>query len=254
MIFDSHAHYDDEKFDKDRKEILEEIFKEGAYNILNVSSDYQSIGKMLSLINEYDFIYGACGIHPHDVTEMTEETMNYIIETASKEKVVAIGEIGLDYYYDYSPRDLQKKWFARQINEAKNLKIPVVIHDRDAHEDTLKIVKSENAKEVGGVFHCYSGRVEMVKTVLNNNFYISVGGTVTFKNARKIIEVVEYVPIEKILVETDSPFLSPEPVRGRRNDSRNLRYIIQKISEIKKMSFEETASITDKNARTLFGI
>ena len=254
MIFDSHAHYDDERFDEDRNEIIERIFKEDVKNVLNVSSDYESIGKMISLIKKYDFFYGACGIHPHDVSEMTEDTMNYVIETASKEKVVAIGEIGLDYYYDYSPRDLQKKWFARQINEAKNLKIPVIIHDRDAHEDTLKIVKNENAKEIGGVFHCYSGSVEMVKTVLKNNFYISVGGTVTFKNARKIIEVVDYVPIEKILVETDAPFLSPEPVRGRRNDSRNLKYIIQKISELKNMSFEDTANITYQNAVNLFKI
>jgi TatD DNase family protein len=254
MLFDSHAHYDDERFDKDRHEVISMAHRDGVACILNASSDMASIKESISLSREYPFIYAAVGIHPHSVSDMDENTVSKIADFAGNPKVVAIGEIGLDYYYDYSPRELQKKWFARQINLARELKLPIIVHSRDAHEDTLRLIKDEAAKDVGGVFHCYTGSVEMARELLDLNFYIGVGGAVTFKNARKLLDVVRFIPEDRLLIETDCPYMTPEPYRGMRNDSRYVRLVAQKIAELRNIPFDRIVEITAKNARTLFKI
>ncbi len=254
MLFDTHAHYDDERFEQDRYEIIEEAHNNGISYILNASCNIATAIESIALSQKYEYIYAAVGIHPHNVDEANKNTIPALMDFAEKKKVVAIGEIGLDYYYDISPKELQKKWFAAQIEMAKAIKKPIIVHDRDSHEDIIKIIKEENAKEIGGVLHCFSGSVEMAKEVLKNNFYISLGGPVTFKNARKTVEVAKYVPLERILIETDSPYLTPEPFRGKRNNSKFVKYIAQKIAEIKGISFEEVAQETTRNAKELFGI
>jgi len=254
MLFDSHAHYDDERFDDDRFSIIRKVHQSGVTYILNASSNVASAIESISLAQEYEFVYAAVGVHPHHVGEINEHTFNFIADFATKPKVVAIGEIGLDYYYDTYPREEQKYWFARQINLARDLKLPVIVHDRDAHMDVMNIVKAEKAKEVGGVFHCYSGSVEMAKELLKLNFHISVGGSATFKKADRLAEVIRFIPLESLLIETDCPYMTPEPFRGQRNDSSYVRLVAEKIAEIKGTSFEEIAGITMQNAKRLFRI
>lgn len=254
MLFDTHAHYDDSKFDKDRDEVIEKVRKSGVSHIVNAASNICSAVECIALAQEHDFIYAAVGVHPHNVEDINDSTIVTLADFARNRKVVAIGEIGLDYYYDNAPREVQKHWFARQIALAKSISLPVIIHDRDAHEDTMKIIKAEDAKAVGGVFHCYSGSVEMAREVLKNNFYISIGGAVTFKNAVKLIEVAKFVPDDRLLIETDCPYMTPEPHRGKRNDSGYIRLVAEKIAGIKGMSFEEIAEVTSRNAKELFKI
>jgi TatD DNase family protein len=254
MLFDTHAHYDDEKFDKDRHRVIEKVHEEGVSYILNASSNMESVKLGLELAQKYPYIYVAIGIHPHCADEVVDSTLTSLYELASHCKVVAIGEIGLDYYYDFNPREIQKASFSKQINMAKELSLPIIVHNRESHEDVLNIIIREKAKEVGGVFHCYSGSVEMAREILNNNFYISIGGPVTFKNAKRVVEVIKYVPKDKLLVETDCPYLTPEPFRGKRNDSGYLKYIVEKVAEIKGVVFEEMAAITMENAKRLFRI
>ncbi len=254
MIFDTHAHYDDERFDEDRDTLLKQLHHEGISYILNACASPQSIEKCLELAAAYDFVYTALGIHPHDADKMNEDIIDKIRTLADKPKVVAIGEIGLDYYYDNSPRETQKYWFERQIELAKELKLPIIIHDRDAHEDTIKILKKTDVKQVGGIFHCFAGSAEMALDMLKLNMYIGIGGAVTFKNARKTVEVVKAVPLDKLLVETDCPYLSPEPFRGKRNNSGYLVYIIRKIAEIKGVSESVVAETTLMNAKKVFGL
>lgn len=254
MLFDTHAHWDDERFNDDRQEAIKRARESGVQYIVNAASDLDSSRTGIALAEEYDFIYAAVGVHPHNVEPMDESYIETLRQLAKSKKVVAIGEIGLDYYYDTAPRDLQKYWFARQIGAAREVGLPIIIHDRDAHEDTLNIVKSEKAREVGGVFHCYAGSVEMAQEVLAQNFYIAIGGVVTFKNARKAVEVVRNVPLDKLLIETDCPYLTPEPYRGRRNDSSYIRLVAEKIAEIKGLTLEEVARKTLENGKKLFGI
>lgn len=254
MLFDTHAHFDDERFDDDRDEVIRKAHESGVSYILNASSDMDSSRKSMALADKYDFIYAAVGVHPHSAGEMKEDDLETLAGYASHPKVVAIGEIGLDYYYDNSPRNVQKYWFARQIRLAREVGLPVVIHDRDAHEDTLAIIRAEGASEVGGVFHCYTGSVEMAKEVLKNNFYIALGGAVTFKNARKLLDVAKFVPEDRLLIETDCPYMTPEPYRGKRNDSGYVRLVAEKIAELRGVTFEEIAQITAQNARRLFKI
>ena len=254
MLFDSHAHLDDEKFSQDRYEVINKARESGVSYILNASSDLVSAKNSISLAEDFEFIYAAVGIHPHCAGEMEDSTLDTVRDLAGHKKVVAIGEIGLDYYYDTAPRDIQKYWFARQLDLARELELPVIVHDRDAHEDILDIIKSQDLRGVGGVFHCFSGSVEMAKEVLDNNFYISVSGVVTFKNAKKIIDVVKYTPLDRLLIETDCPYLTPEPFRGKRNDSGYVRLVAEKIASIKGLSFESVASITLNNARQLLSI
>lgn len=254
MIFDTHAHYDDERFDEDRDSLLKQLHQEGISYILNASASPESLGATMELAEKYPFVYAALGIHPHDAEKMNEDIMNKIRTLSKNDKVVAIGEIGLDYYYDNSPRDIQRYWFERQIELAKELRLPIIIHDRDAHEDTVNILKKTDVKQVGGIFHCFSGSAQMAMEMLKLNLYIAVGGAVTFKNARKTVEVVKAVPLEKLLVETDCPYLSPEPHRGKRNNSGYLVHIIRKIAEIKEISESEVAEITLMNAKKVFGL
>ena len=254
MLFDSHAHYDDEKFDNDRSEVINKANENGVSYILNAATDTMSAKVSISLAEKFEFVYAAVGVHPHNIGDMTDDTLTEIASLADNDKVVAIGEIGLDYYYDTAPRDQQRYWFSKQIDLAKELKLPIIIHDRDSHEDVVNIIKSEGVKDVGGVFHCFSGSVEMARVVLDNNLYISVGGAVTFKNARKLLDVVKYVPIDRLLIETDCPYLTPEPYRGKRNDSGFVRLVAEKIAQIKELEFEEVAQFTLNNAKRLFRI
>lgn len=254
MIVDSHAHYDDEQFDADRDEVLKRIQQQGVVRVVNPASNLDSARKCIELSETYDFLYCAVGIHPHDSKEFSEETLESIREMASNKKVVAIGEVGLDYHYDFSPQNIQKECFAAQIQLALELKLPLIIHDREAHRDVLDIIKAEKGYEAGGVFHCFSGSVELARTVLDLGFYIALGGAVTFKNAVKPVEVAKYVPADRLLVETDSPYMAPVPYRGKRNDSGYLHEIIQKIAEIRSSDFDVIANTTAQNANRLFGL
>lgn len=252
MLFDTHAHYDDEKFALDRYDVIEKAYSSGVSYIINAATDIKSCEESLAFAHKYEYVYAAIGIHPHEVGKVDENTLSRIGQLAKEDKVVAIGEIGLDYYYDTAPREIQKHWFAQQINLARDLKLPIIVHDRDAHQDSMDILKGNKANEVGGVFHCYSGSVEMAKELLNYNFYISVGGALTFKNAKKLVEVVRWMPMDRLLIETDSPYLTPEPHRGKRNDSSYVRFVAEKVAQIKQLSFEEVAKVTLDNAKKLF--
>ena len=254
MIIDSHAHYDDEKFDIDRNEVLERIQKQGVARVVNPSANVASAEKCLKLAKEHSFFYTAMGIHPHEATEMSDEVLIKLREMADYEKVVAIGEIGLDYHYDFSPREIQKSCFSTQICLAKELKLPLIFHDREAHKDIMDIIKAEKADAVGGVFHCFTGSVEMAREVLDMGFYIALGGAVTFKNAKKPVEVAKFIPNDRLLVETDSPYMTPVPFRGKRNDSGYLEEIIKKLAEIRGTTPELVAEYTSVNADRLFGL
>ncbi|EKQ56019.1 MULTISPECIES: TatD family hydrolase [unclassified Clostridium] len=234
-IIDSHAHYDDEAFNEDREEVLQEINKNGVIGVLNCAASYDSLKTTDRLTKDYDFIFGALGIHPENANEMKEDTIDEIrAYIKNNDKIVAIGEIGLDYYWDENPsKDIQKDVFRRQMILAKDLNYPVVIHDRDAHNDTLEIMKE--FPEVTGVVHCFSGSVEFARECIKLGYYIGFTGVVTFKNAKKIVEVAKEIPLEKILVETDCPYMAPEPNRGKRNKSDYIEYIITKIAEIKEI-------------------
>lgn len=255
MLFDTHAHLDDRRFDKDRDIVIQKCKEEGISYILNAGADLVSSVKSINLARQYDFIYASVGVHPHDASTMDKHTCTVLAELAEKNnKVKAIGEIGLDYHYDNSPRDVQRKRFAEQLYMAKQLKFPVIIHDRDAHEDTMSILKKSGIKEVGGVLHSFSGSVEMMKQCLKLNMYISISGPITFKNARKTVEVVKEIPQDMILIETDSPYLTPVPYRGERNYPGYVRHVAEKIAEIRGLTFEEIAEITLENGKRFFNI
>lgn len=254
MYIDTHAHYDDERYEGDLDELLGGLSKNGVELIINAGSNMESSLKGICLAEKYDFFYTAVGVHPHEADKMTEADIEKLRKKSSHPKVVAIGEIGLDYYYDYSKRQTQKKWFIKQLELARTVKKPVVIHSRDAAQEVFDILREHNGGVNGGVIHCYSGSVEMALGYIEMGFYIGIGGVVTFKNAKKLIEVVEKVPLNRILLETDCPYLSPEPVRGKRNDSGNLRYIAQKVAEIKQISVEELLKVTNCNSLALFNI
>jgi len=224
----------------------------GIKRIINVGADVKSIHTSLDLAKKYDFIFNACGIHPHDAKTYDDDVENQLRQIAKDPKTVAIGEIGLDYYYDNSPRDIQKKVYARQIKLAGELGYPIIIHDRDAHMDCLDILKAEKTPEMKGVFHCYSGSSEMVKAIVKMGFYISFTGVITFKNARKTIEAAAAVPIDRLLVETDCPYMSPEPMRGRRNIPDYVRFTAEKLAFIHNVEFYEMCRILWKNTHELF--
>lgn len=254
MLFDTHAHLNDKQYDSDRNEVIKRARENGVEYIIAVSTDVASSVENITLTQNHDFIYSAIGIHPHDVIDLNNNIISALTDFASYPKVVAIGEIGLDYFYDNAPREVQKMWFIKQISLARDLKLPVIVHDRDAHEDTLAILKSENARDMGGVLHCYSGSVEMAREVLNMNFMISVGGPVTFKNANKLPEIVKYIPDDMLMIETDCPYLAPEPLRGKRNEPANIKLTAQKIAKIKGKPLDYIEKITTENAKRLFKI
>lgn len=254
MIFETHAHYDDEAFDKDREELLGKMKENGVAYIMNVGANIETCRSTIKLMEQYDFIYGAMGVHPSDTLELDEENIAWLEKKCALDKVKAVGEIGLDYHYEEPAKDIQKKWFIRQLDIARRVKLPIIIHSREAAQDTLEIMKSEKAGEIGGVIHCFSYGVEMAREYLNMGYYIGIGGVLTFSNAKKLREVVEYIPLDRILLETDSPYLAPTPYRGKRNCSLYIPYVIEEISKIKGISKEEIETITMNNAKTLYNI
>ncbi|MBE7026272.1 MAG: TatD family deoxyribonuclease [Ruminococcaceae bacterium] len=255
MLFDTHSHLDDEKFDNDRDELIARIHNEFDVDlIMVVGADIESSKRAIELAEKYDFIYASVGVHPHDTESMSEDDIDTLRDMCAHKKVKAVGEIGLDYYYDNSPRDIQKKWFARQMQLAREVNLPVIIHDRDAHADCMEILKREGVDITGGVFHCFSGSAQMAKEALKMGMYISFAGPLTYKNAVKTVEVASVVPIERIFVETDSPYLAPVPHRGERNHPGYVADTARKLAEIKGMSFEEVAKITRQNATRFFKI
>lgn len=255
VLFDTHAHLNDEKFNEDQAETIERARRNGVSYICNIGYDRKSIETTLDLARRYDFIYAAIGWHPQEAIHMKEGDLDWIENLARTEKkVVAIGEIGLDYYWDTSPKELQQEVFRQQIQMAKRLNLPIIIHDRDAHQDLLTIMREEKAEEVGGIMHCFSGSPEMAKECIDLNFYISLAGPVTFKNAHKPKEVAKMVPLDRLLIETDCPYLTPHPYRGKRNESGYVRLVAEEVAILKDISFEKLAEITTKNAKIIFDI
>lgn len=250
-IFDTHAHYDDSRFDEDRDELLSSLSEKGVSHIVNCGCDLKSSLTTLALAEKYDFVYAALGVHAHEAEDATEEDLQKIAELYSNKRVVAVGEIGLDYHYDFSPRERQIEIFERQIKLAKELDLPIIVHDREAHEDTMKLLKKYIPK---GVVHCFSGSAESAKEIVKLGMYIGMGGAVTFKNAVKPVEVAKIVPEDRLLLETDAPYMTPVPFRGKRCDSAHIAYTAEKIAEIKGMDVQELIDICNENAKRLFGI
>lgn len=254
MLTDTHTHLNSRQFDEDRQQVIERAVENGISRIINVGFNRETIPTSIELAERYDFIYSTVGWHPTDAIDMKGEDLDWIESLCSHPKVVAIGEIGLDYYWDTSPKDVQHRVFREQIRLARKVGKPIVIHNRDAHHDVLQILKEEQAAEVGGVMHCFSGSWETAKMCLDMNFYISFGGPVTFKNAKQPKEVLANVPLDRLLIETDAPYLTPHPYRGKRNESAYVRLVAETAAEIKGIELEELARITTDNAVTLFGI
>jgi len=250
MFFDSHAHYDDKRFDKDRNELLLSMSKNDVEYIVNAAADVASSYEGIELAEKYPFIYTAVGVHPHNVEGLTKDVIGALEKLSHHPKVVAIGEIGLDYYYDHSPRNIQRMWFKYQMDLAKRLELPIIVHSREAAGETFDMIKDSGLES--GVIHCYSGSAEMAEEYVKLGFYIGIGGTVTFNNARRPVEVAQQIPLESIVIETDCPYLTPMPHRGKRNDSTYLKYIAKKIADIKNISMEKVARITTNNAKTLY--
>lgn len=254
MIFESHAHYDDEEFDADREELLASLAAHGIGSVVNIGASLAGSEATVKLSEKYPFIYGAVGVHPSEVEELTEEGIARLRSLCGHEKVVAVGEMGLDYHYPEPDISLQKKWFERQLELAREVKLPVIIHSREAAKDTLDIMRALHAEEMGGVVHCFSYTRETAREYLNMDYYFGIGGVITFKNAKKLKEAVQYIPMDRILLETDSPYLAPEPHRGERNSSLNLPYVASAISELKGISYEEVVECTEENAKRLFNL
>lgn len=252
MIFESHAHYDDDAFDEDRESLLGSLQQQGIEYVINVGASLASTARAISLAADYDFIYAAAGVHPSDTDELNEENFIWLKGQCKKDKVVAVGEIGLDYHYPDTNKPIQQKWFVRQLQLANEVHLPVIIHSRDAAKDTLDIMKGEAPVEKGGVIHCYSYTKELARDFLNMGYYFGIGGVLTFKNAKKLREAVEYIPMDRLLIETDSPYLAPEPYRGKRNCSLYLPYVVDALAEIKGLTPEEVITITRENGLSLF--
>ncbi|HWQ29544.1 MAG TPA: TatD family hydrolase [Negativicutes bacterium] len=254
MLFDTHAHLDDERFDEDRDSVIAQCRQDGVDLILNAGSNMETSARAIALAGKYDFIYAAVGVHPHDASQMDQETAGALAVLAENKKVRAIGEIGLDYHYDLSPRDVQQKRFIEQIDLARQLRLPIIVHDREAHGDVMDIFKKSRIKEVGGVLHSFSGSAEMAQECLRMGLYLSISGPVTFSNAKKTVEAVREIPLDMLLIETDSPYLTPVPHRGKRNYPGYVRFVAEKVAEIKGITFEEVAQKTMENGKRLFGI
>ena len=252
MIFDTHAHYDDEQFDEDRDALLLSMQANNVGTILNVGASLKGCQKSVELAKKYPFVYAAVGVHPDETGELNEDTFQWLKELAvSQEKVVAIGEIGLDYHWDVQPRAVQQSWFIRQMELAKELQLPISVHSRDASRDTFDLI-SRHGQKLSGVIHCYSGSCEMAKEYVKMGYYIGIGGVVTFKNAKKLKETAEAIPLENILLETDCPYMAPTPHRGKRNNSIYIDFVAEAIARLKGMEKEEVIARTEANARQLF--
>lgn len=257
MIFDTHAHYDDEAFDEDRAAVLASLQEQGVGAVVNICASRASLGRIEELVTAYPFVYGAVGVHPDHAGEMDEDCMKELSRLAKLDKIMAIGEIGLDYYWDTAPHEVQREWFIRQLQLALEEDLPVVIHSREATQETLDIMREMYRQSEGklrGVIHCFSGSAEIAKEYTDMGFYIGVGGVVTFKNGKKLKEVVEAMPLDKLVIETDCPYLAPVPFRGKRNDSTLLTYVIEEIATLRGMTTEEVERVTEENARRLYGL
>ncbi len=254
MLFDTHVHLNAEQFEEDLSEVIARAQEVGVTNMVVVGFDRPTITKAMELVEEYDFLYAAVGWHPVDAIDMTDADLEWIESLTAHPKVVAIGEMGLDYYWDKSPKDIQMEVFRKQIRLAKKVKLPIIIHNREATADTVSILQEEGAAEVGGIMHCFSGSVETAKVCVDMNFYISLGGPVTFKNAKKPKEVAAEVPLDHLLIETDCPYLAPHPYRGKRNEPSYVKLVAEQIADIKQISVKEVEQATTANAKKLFGI
>lgn len=254
MFFDTHAHLDDEKFSADRAAVIQRAKQAGVGLIVNVGYDVEHAKNTVAMTKEYDFIYGSVGIHPHEAKELDENALEELYRLVREPKIVAVGEVGLDYYWNHSPHEVQKKVFRQMITFAKEVNKPLIIHDRDAHQDIFDILKEEGAMQVGGIFHCYSGSWPLAREAVKMGFYISLAGPLTFNNAAKLWEVVKMVPLDNLLIETDCPYLAPMPFRGKRNEPAHVIKIAEKIAEIKGVSLEEVANKTTENGKKIFNI
>ena len=254
MIFDTHAHYDDDAFDEDRDELLSGMAAKNVEYIVNVGASMASSERSLGLAEKYPFIYAAVGVHPDEVGELDEEKFAKLREWTKHEKVKAVGEIGLDYYWDKEGHDLQKHWFMRQMELAHEANLPMIVHSREAAKDTLDMVIAAKPLDLSGIIHCYSYSVEQAREYLNMGYYIGIGGVLTFKNAKKLKEVAEYAPLSQIVLETDCPYLAPTPFRGKRNDSSKIAYVVEELAAIKQIPVEEVLRITNENGKKLYHI
>lgn len=253
MIFDSHAHYDDEQFEEDRDSLLRGLNSHGVGYVVNVAAELESIPKIVELTKQYDFIYGSAGVHPENVQELKDENLHLIYDALREDKIVAVGEIGLDYHRKGYDKELQKHWFRVQMDIARENHLPVIIHSREAAQDTLDFMKEWNAGEVGGVIHCYAYGTDLAREFINMGFYIGIGGVLTFSNAKKLKEVAAEIPLENIVLETDCPYLAPEPYRGRRNNSAYIQYVADALAQIKGCPVEQVIRVTEENAKKLYG-
>lgn len=258
-LFDTHSHYNDEKFDEDRVQIIKDTYESGVTKFVCAGYNIESSKKAIEMSQKYEFIYSICGISPNDIPQSEQnlwkdiEKITQIVRENKTNKLVAIGEIGLDYYWNKENKELQKEAFIKQIDLANEMNLPIVIHSRDASIDTIEIIRKHIVRK-SGIFHCCQFNQEMIRQALELGYYISFAGPVTFKNSKNASDIVRMVPLDRILIETDSPYLAPEPNRGKRNDSRNVKYIAQKIADFKEMSIEEIAKITYENAKKIFNI
>ena len=252
MIFDTHAHYDDDAFDEDRDTLLGEIFSSGICCITDVGASVKSSKSAVALSTKWPQIYAAVGVHPDSTADMAEEDIETLRSLAQEKKVVAIGEIGLDYYWDNSPREVQKKWFERQLALAREVDLPVIIHSREAAKDTMDIMREAAKAGNTGVIHCYSYAAPMAKEYISMGFFIGIGGVLTFKNARVIKEVASEIPLSSIVLETDSPYLAPVPYRGKRNNSMYLKEVVKQLAQIKQVSEETVITTTLANVKRLY--
>lgn len=254
MIFESHAHYDDPAFDDDREALFHQMKEDGIEYVINIGASLKTTKNTIDLAEKHAFVYGAAGVHPSETGELEEESFRWLAEQCDHPKIVAVGEIGLDYYWDTPERSIQKTWFERQIGLGIEKKLPLIIHSRDAAKDTIEIMKASEAGLAGGVVHCYSYSRETAREFLEMGFYFGIGGVVTFQNAKKLKEAVAYIPMDRILLETDAPYLAPAPYRGKRNSSLYLPLVAKQIAELKGITYDEVTEITSENAMRLFRI
>lgn len=254
MIFETHAHYDDEQFDEDREELLLSLRDNGIEYVVNIGSSIETSKNTLELTKKYSHVYGAVGVHPNETEELNQSSFDLLKKMTQEPKIVAIGEIGLDYYWKEPEPVIQKEWFDRQMSLAKEVKLPIVIHSRDAAKDTIDMMNGAGARDIGGVIHCYSYSLETAKIFLNMGFYLGIGGVVTFNNAKKLKEVVDYAPLDRLLLETDCPYLAPVPFRGKRNSSLYIPHIASEIAKIKNIDYNEVIRVTMENAKSMYKI
>lgn len=254
MIFETHAHYDDRAFHEDRDEILSTLKEYNIEAVVNSCASVRSLDATVEFMEKYPNVYGTIGIHPDEIGDITPQVWEKMGRLCELEKVVAVGEIGLDYYWDKENHEKQIYWFEKQMDLARQKQLPIVVHSRDAAADTLDTVKVNKAHEIGGIIHCFSYGKELAREYLNMGFYLGIGGVVTFNNGKKLKEVVEYAPLDQLVLETDSPYLSPVPFRGKRNSSRNLTYVAEAIAQIKGVTVEEVLAVTNANAKSVFKI